>query len=51
MRRESTERHGGISVETALMLVMVSIAAYAGYSTLGQTLVGFISNAKEAFGG
>jgi len=37
------------TIETALLLVMVSIAAFAGYQALGQITAGFAEEANGCF--
>ena len=38
----------GLTVETALMLLMLAIAAYAGYQSLGGVIAGWSTQAAAA---
>ena len=45
------DESGDVTVETALMLVMVSIASYVAYQAFGDTIAGHVAQANEqAFG-
>ena len=45
------DERGDVTVETALMLVMVSIASYVAYQAFGDTIAGHVAQANEqAFG-
>jgi Flp pilus assembly pilin Flp len=46
-----TDEHGGVVVETALLLVLVAVAAYSAYQACGQLLGHHANSAEVVLGG
>ena len=45
------DEEGGMIVEAALVLVLVSMAAFMAYQSLGGTVAGLAGRGMEGFGG